>query len=212
MRWKSSLNINNQNIEQYFQNYIAARAIVRRRVRNSSRRSACALDQPVANSSQIWADQRVGTSGTGARTGKFRTHSIRCLGNVLGARSVGQGAQHRARKQFAAQVSAADLANRSLIEQASLAQFLFEIRGQDALQKLFDETVAADRKTVELAQAQYDTGVDERFQSSKRKQRCRTREAGGNNVAIEPRTISNTPSRSWSAKPPPAFNSGEADD
>ena len=37
--------------------------------------------------------------------------------------------------QYAAQVSAADLENERLIEQASLAEFFFEIRGQDELQE-----------------------------------------------------------------------------
>ena len=68
-----------------------------------------------------------------------------------------------AEEAYAAQVSAADLANTKLSEESSLAQLLFEIRGQDALQKLFDDTVAADRKTVDYAQAQYDTGVGDKI-------------------------------------------------
>ena len=35
--------------------------------------------------------------------------------------------------QYAAQVSAADLENERLTEQASLAEYFFEIRGQDQL-------------------------------------------------------------------------------
>ncbi|MGC8140647.1 TolC family protein, partial [Salmonella enterica] len=45
-------------------------------------------------------------------------------------------------------------------EQASLAVFFFELRGQDALQKVLDDTVAADRRSVELNRARYETGVD----------------------------------------------------
>jgi hypothetical protein len=41
-------------------------------------------------------------------------------------------------------LSAADLENERLTEQASLAEFFFEIRGQDTLQKILNETVAAD--------------------------------------------------------------------
>ncbi len=48
-------------------------------------------------------------------------------------------------------LSEADLENEKLTEQASLAAFFFEIRGQDALQQLLNDTVDADKKAVELA-------------------------------------------------------------
>jgi NodT family efflux transporter outer membrane factor (OMF) lipoprotein len=62
--------------------------------------------------------------------------------------------------QYAAQVSAADLENERLTEQASLAEFYFEIRGQDELQRVLNQTVEADKKSLELARARYETGVD----------------------------------------------------
>jgi NodT family efflux transporter outer membrane factor (OMF) lipoprotein len=65
--------------------------------------------------------------------------------------------------QYAAQLSAADLENERLTEQASLAEYFFEIRGQDALQKLLDGTVVADRKALELQQSRYDTGVGDQI-------------------------------------------------
>jgi outer membrane protein TolC len=64
--------------------------------------------------------------------------------------------------QYNAQVSAADLANERLTEQASLAEYFFEIRGQDALQKILDEAVDADKKSLDAEQGRYDTGVDDR--------------------------------------------------
>jgi NodT family efflux transporter outer membrane factor (OMF) lipoprotein len=63
--------------------------------------------------------------------------------------------------QYAAQVSAADLENERLTEQASLAQYYFEIRGQDALQKILDETVEADQKALDVTKAAYEAGVDD---------------------------------------------------
>jgi NodT family efflux transporter outer membrane factor (OMF) lipoprotein len=62
--------------------------------------------------------------------------------------------------QYNAQLSAADLENVRLTEQASLAVFFFELRGQDALQRIFEETVEADKKSVELTRSRYETGVD----------------------------------------------------
>src|SRR5260370_7603494 len=63
--------------------------------------------------------------------------------------------------QYGAQVSAADLEVERLTEQVSLAQYYFEIRGQDALQKILNDTVAADQKALDLTQGLYDTGVDD---------------------------------------------------
>ena len=65
--------------------------------------------------------------------------------------------------QYNAQLTAADLENERLTEQASLAEYFFEIRGQDALQKLLNDTVDADRKDVDAEKARYDTGVDDQI-------------------------------------------------
>ena len=77
---------------------------------------------------------------------------------------MGQGAQHGAMPaNITAQVTAADLENERLTEQASLAEYFFEIRGQDALQKILDDTVDADKKALDAEQARYDTGVDDQI-------------------------------------------------
>ena len=60
---------------------------------------------------------------------------------------------------YAAQVSAADLANLTLTEQANLAIFYFELRGQDALEELYQKTVEADRQSLALTRIQYRTGL-----------------------------------------------------
>ena len=57
-------------------------------------------------------------------------------------------------------MSAADLENERLLEQATLAQTFFEIRGQDELQRVLDATVQADEELVKLAQARYEAGTD----------------------------------------------------
>jgi NodT family efflux transporter outer membrane factor (OMF) lipoprotein len=51
------------------------------------------------------------------------------------------------------------LENERLIEQATLAQLYFEIRGQDALQRVLNEMVAVNKRIVELAQGAYAPGV-----------------------------------------------------
>src|SRR5258708_8523567 len=62
--------------------------------------------------------------------------------------------------QYNAQLSAADLENERLTEQASLAVFFFELRGQDAVQKIFDATVEAANKSVQPTPAPFQTPVD----------------------------------------------------
>jgi NodT family efflux transporter outer membrane factor (OMF) lipoprotein len=61
--------------------------------------------------------------------------------------------------QYTAQLTAAELENERLTEQASLAEYFFEIRGQDKLQQILNDTVEADKKALEVVRAAYDTGV-----------------------------------------------------
>ncbi len=56
-------------------------------------------------------------------------------------------------------MSAADLESERLSEQASVAMYFFQIRGQDALQAILDQTVVDDQKSLDYTRAQYDTGV-----------------------------------------------------
>ena len=51
------------------------------------------------------------------------------------------------------------------------------MRGQDALQKVLDETVAADRKMVAYARAQYDTGIGNRISLVEAQNALQTAEA-----------------------------------
>src|SRR5260370_22482143 len=60
----------------------------------------------------------------------------------------------------AAQVSAADLENVKLTEQANLAVFYFQLRGQDALEDLYQETVDVDQKSLDLTHVLYKSGLD----------------------------------------------------
>jgi NodT family efflux transporter outer membrane factor (OMF) lipoprotein len=62
--------------------------------------------------------------------------------------------------RYAAQVSAADLENERLTEQATLAEFYFQLRGQDSLQALYDLTIQAQRQSLELTRVLLETGID----------------------------------------------------
>jgi NodT family efflux transporter outer membrane factor (OMF) lipoprotein len=86
--------------------------------------------------------------------------------------------------QYSAQLSEADLENEKLTEQASLAVYLFEVRGQDALQKLYDDTIEADKKTVQLSRDRYETGVDDLISLVEAENALQNAEAAATNLGI----------------------------
>jgi NodT family efflux transporter outer membrane factor (OMF) lipoprotein len=81
-------------------------------------------------------------------------------------------------------VSAADLENERLTEQASLAEYFFEIRGQDMLQQIYNATVAADQKELELTQSLYQLGIDDQIAVVQAQTTLQSAQAGATNVGI----------------------------
>ena len=148
---EEQLNINNQNIAQYFQNFMAARAQVR---------EARASYFPTVTANPAFTSTGTGGSsagnvaaGAGGATApdQRRRHysDFPCRLMCPGSRICGAASATRsARYQYAAQVSAADLENERLTEQADLAEYYFELRGQDALQDLYNRTIEADRQVA----------------------------------------------------------------
>ena len=86
--------------------------------------------------------------------------------------------------QYAAQVSIADLEIERLTEQTSLAQYYFEIHGQDALRKTLDDIVAADQKALDLAQTRYDTGIDDYISVVQARTTLQSAQAAAINVGV----------------------------
>jgi NodT family efflux transporter outer membrane factor (OMF) lipoprotein len=164
---EEQLNINNQNIAQYFQNFMAARAQVREARANfyptlSVAPSYSRTRAPNTVSSSAAASNAGAGSGAASSGRNASTYTDLALpfdaswepdlwGRI---RNTVRG------YQYAAQVSAADLENERLTEQADLAVYYFELRGQDALQDVYNQTIEADRKSLELTKALYETGID----------------------------------------------------
>jgi len=86
--------------------------------------------------------------------------------------------------EFGAQVSAADLASVRLAEQASLAEFYFQLRGQDALQQILNDTVEADRKALELTQTLYKTGMGDYISVVQAQTTLKSAESAALNVGV----------------------------
>lgn len=154
---EDQLNINNQNIKRYFENFMQARAIVRQ---------ARAQYFPTFGTSPSFSRQRSSSNLQNSTTANVGRQSQ--LYAVPFDISWEPDLWGRIRNQvhaaeYSAQVSAADLENERLTEQATLAQYFFEIRGQDALIALYAQTIAADKQSLELVKAQYETGVGDKI-------------------------------------------------
>jgi NodT family efflux transporter outer membrane factor (OMF) lipoprotein len=150
---EDQLNINNQNIKVSFENFMAARAVI------------------AEARSQYWPTISLGPSFNRSRSsGNLRSSSIANTGSTSTLWSApmsvswtpdffGKIRNQVRSAQYAAQVSAADLEGEKLTEQATLAQTYFEIRGQDMLQTILDQTVKADQAALDAAQGAYDAGT-----------------------------------------------------
>lgn len=149
------LNINNQNIKQAFENFMQARAMVAEaRSQLFPTISTAPAYQATRSSANVGNLASGSGSGSEGATPKLQ-NQIFTLPISAGWEPDlwGKVRNQIHEAQYNAQVSAADLENERLSEQASLAIFLFELRGQDALQKIYEETVEADEKSVELTRA-----------------------------------------------------------
>jgi NodT family efflux transporter outer membrane factor (OMF) lipoprotein len=172
---EDQLNIDNQNIAEFLQNFMAARAQVREAragyyptvtvnpsVTNSRTTANTSAASPI-----IAAGTGSTTTGTTASTVPSSATKTNVVSNfslpfdATWAPDLWGRIRNTVREfQYAAQVSAADLENERLTEQAALAVYYFELRGQDSLQDLYRRTIEADQKALDLTRALVETGKD----------------------------------------------------
>jgi|HubBroStandDraft_6_1064221.scaffolds.fasta_scaffold15367_5 NodT family efflux transporter outer membrane factor (OMF) lipoprotein len=172
------LNIDNQNIAQYFQNFMAARAQVR---------EARAGYFPTLTVVPSYTRTRAGGTEAGVATTKGATTvSDYQLPFDVSWEPDLWGRIRNTVKEFnsAAQVSAADLENERLTEQAALAEFYFELRGQDALQDLYNRTVVVYRQLLELTRAMAETGIGNQEAVAEADVTLKNAEAAGIGIAV----------------------------
>jgi NodT family efflux transporter outer membrane factor (OMF) lipoprotein len=194
---EDQLNIDNQNIAQYFQNLMAARAQVGEA--RAGYYPTVTLDPSITNSrtsttgttSPIIAatsgNTGTGTTGTTATASTTRASIVSGFSLPVDA-TWEPDLWGRIRNtvhefQYAAQVSAADLENERLVEQASLAEYYFELRGQDALQEVYNHTIEADRHSLELTRALAETGIDNQEAVAEAEVTLKEAEATGTGIA-----------------------------
>jgi NodT family efflux transporter outer membrane factor (OMF) lipoprotein len=156
---ENQLNVDNQNIRQAFENFMEARALVR------EVRSQYFPTVSVGGSyTRSQSSANVTSSATSGTSTRGQTQVFDFPADISWEPDLWGKVRNAVRaSQYTAQLTAADLENERLTEQASLAEYFFEIRGQDKLQNLFDGTVKADQKAVEVVQAAYDTGIGDQI-------------------------------------------------
>ena len=185
---EDQLNIDNQNIAQYFQNFMAARAQVS---------EARAGYFPTAAVNPSYTRTSVGTAagntgtGSGGTTGVAPAKGRTTISDFSLPFDVswepdlwGRVRNTVSEYRYAAQVSAADLENERLTEQADLAEYFFELRGQDALQDLYNRTIEADRQALALTRALYETGIDNQEAVAQAEVTLADAEAAGIGIAV----------------------------
>jgi len=175
---EEQLNVNNQTLKQDFQNYMAARA------------------QIAQARSQYWPTITAGPSFNRSRSsGNLRNTSQANTGSISSIWSApidvswtpdlfGKIRNEVRAAQYAAQASEADLELEKLTEQSSLAEYYFEIRGQDMLQKILNDTVAADQKALDANQGAYDVGTGDYISVVEAKTTLQAARASATNVGL----------------------------
>lgn len=175
---EEQLNVNNQNIKVSFNNFMSARAMI-----------AQARSQywPTVTAGASWNRSRSSanlTNSSQANTGKTSTlWSIPV--DVSWTPDLWGKIRNEVREaEYSTQASAADVELEKLTQQAALAQYYFEIRGQDSLQKILNETVEADKKSLQAAQGAYDAGTGDYISVVEAQATLKSAESSAINVGL----------------------------
>jgi NodT family efflux transporter outer membrane factor (OMF) lipoprotein len=153
---EEQLNVDNQNIKLSFDTFMAARAVI---AEARSQYFPTITVGPSYNRSR--GSVNVGNSNNTNNTNSGKAANIWSFPiDASWTPDLWGKIRNEVREsQYTAQASAADLELEKLTEQAALAQYYFEIRGQDMLQQILNETVDADKKALDATQGSYDAGV-----------------------------------------------------
>jgi NodT family efflux transporter outer membrane factor (OMF) lipoprotein len=150
---EEQLIVDNENIKVSFNNFMSARAVIA---------EARSQYWPTITAGASWNRSRSSSNlrnSSQANTGTTSTLWSLPL-NVSWTPDLWGKVRNQVHSaEYATQVSAADLELEKLTEQVSLAQFFFEIRGQDMLQQILNQTVEVDQKALDATQGAYDAGV-----------------------------------------------------
>ncbi len=158
---EEQVSVSNQNIAAAAASYLEARALVRQA--RAQYYPTLTANPAITNSRPSQGEFGGVSSGSSSSASGFTLTSFTDYSLPFEASWV-PDFWGRVRNTFlenaaAAQASAADLENVRLTAQAEVAVNYFEIRAQDALKELFDQTVAAYQDSLEVTQIQFNAGI-----------------------------------------------------
>ena len=179
---EDKLNIDNQTIKQYFENFMAARTLI---AQARSQLYPTLSTGPTTSRSQGSSNLGSGTVGASGSTGGSSTSIFDLPLTASWAPDLFGRVRNLIREQqYNAQLSAADLENEKLIEQSSLATYYFQLRGQDALLDVLHQTVIADQQSLDLIQASYDVGISDQISVVEAKNTLQNAQASLTNLGV----------------------------
>jgi NodT family efflux transporter outer membrane factor (OMF) lipoprotein len=192
---EDKLNTDNQTIRQYYEQYQEARTLIAQAraalypsIGTTPAYSRTATSANVRNSTGSSVGTTAGTGAT-TSTSSTGTNTQSQLFTLPLTASWQPDLWGKVRNeirnaQFNAQASASDLENERLAVQGSLATYYFELRGQDALNDLYTQTVAADQKALDVTQASYDVGVGDYISVVEAKNTLQNAQATQTNLGV----------------------------
>ncbi len=172
---EEQLTVNNQTIRQSFETFMAARTLIAQ-----ARSQLYPTIGTSPSYSRAFSSANAGGGGASGQSGITSLPISASWEPDLWGRVRNLIRQ----EQYNAQLSAADLENVKLTEQATLAITFFEIRGQDALIDVYQHTVEADKKALDIARARYETGVDDQISVVEAENTLQNAQAGLTNLGV----------------------------
>lgn len=161
---EEQVSVSNQNIAAAAASYLEARALVRQA--RAQYYPTITANPAITNSRPSlgqFGGVSSGSSSSSSSSSSFALRSFTDYSLPFDASWVpdfwGRVRNTYLENATAAQASAADLENVRLTAQAEVAVNYFEMRAQDALKELFDQTVAAYQDSLELTQIQFNAGI-----------------------------------------------------
>jgi NodT family efflux transporter outer membrane factor (OMF) lipoprotein len=188
---EEQVNVSNQTIASAAASFLAARALVKQ-ARSQlfptvTTNPSITVQRPSATSgggSSSGSGTGTGTGSSSSSSGTFTDYTLPfdatwqpdLFGRIRNTvRSAAYGAQ----------AGAADLENTRLTVQGELASDYFQLRGQDALKKLLDSTVAAYQQSLDLTRALYETGIDSEEAVAQAETQLEATKAQDDNLGIQ---------------------------